>query len=141
MTVKVVLKKEKSYRSWNKSLKREPNNYKIKLLLSTSSSGITYQLQIRHGKTMTSYKCIHNYPSTEDNVCLNGRGMLSPKCWVHSPYSVALCPLYVGVLQIIDIRLGLLVDIVHLCIQYIGRIYSHVSKNCIYLVLGTQYNV
>ena len=28
---------------------------------------------------------IHMHPSIEDNACLKGRSMLSPKCWAHFP--------------------------------------------------------
>ena len=48
---------------------------------------------------------------------------------------MALYPLYGGVLHIIDVGLGLLVGllvfIVHFCILYLGRRYSHDSKHCI----------
>ena len=108
---------------------------KIKLLLSTSSRGRTYQLQIRHRKMIPSNRCIHNYPSVEDNACLKGRGMLNPKCWAQSPLQCGTLPLYGGVLHIIDVGFGLLVSllvfIVHLCLLCIGRIYFHVSHHCI----------
>ena len=137
---KGVLKKEKPYGNLNKSLKQGPNKYEIKLLLSTSSSRRIYQLQIQHGKTSPCYKLIHKYPSFEDNACLKGRGILSPKCWAHSPYSVALYPIYGGLLHIIDVVLGLLVGllvvIIHLCILYIRRRYFHLSKHSILSCLG-----
>ena len=61
-----------------------------------------------------------------------------------SPYSVALYPLYGGVLHIIDVVLGLLVGllvvIVHLCLLYIGMRYSYFSHHCIlsHLVLSSR---
>ena len=52
-----------------------------------------------------------------------------------TPYSVALYPLYGGVLDIIDVGLGLLVGllaiIAHLYLLYIGRRHSHFSHRII----------
>ena len=48
-----------------------------------------------------------------------------------TPYSVAHYPLHCGALHIIYVVLGRLVVIVHLCIIYIGRQYSHLSQHCI----------
>jgi len=42
-------------------------------------------VEFRHEKMSPSHKIIHNSPHVEDNTCLKGRGMVSPKLWCITP--------------------------------------------------------
>ena len=69
--------------------------------------------------------------SFSQGILIDTNSLVSPKYWAHSPYRVAHYPVYCSVLHIIDVSLGLLVVIVHLCLLYIGRRYFNFIHHCI----------